>query len=98
MIRRAEGQAQQLLANAKGEAQAIINAANAEAKSIKEVARAIAQFGDNPGEYLLSLKYIDALKAVLAQRNTDVRLMPADMAHLVAASALGLNTVVPPSH
>lgn len=98
MIREAEGEAQQILSRARGEAQAIINAANAEKEAVGQIARAIARTGENPTQYLLALKYIEALKRITAQPNTKVTFLPNDTAFMqTVGSAFGMNTVIPPA-
>mmetsp|Transcript_6905 Transcript_6905/g.16464 ORF Transcript_6905/g.16464 Transcript_6905/m.16464 type:complete len:332 (-) Transcript_6905:60-1055(-) len=95
-IREAEGEAQQTLSRARGQAQAILNAARAEARTVKEIARAIARAGENPTRYLLSLRYIEALKTICSLPKTKVEMMPHETAFLQTAAAFGLNTVNPP--
>lgn len=96
-IREAEGEAQQMLSRARGQAQAVLNAAQAEARTVKEIARAISRAGENPTRYLLSLRYIDALKTITSMKDTQVRFMPHETAFLQTAADFGLNTVNPPS-
>lgn len=96
MIKEAEGQGQEMLAKARGQAQAIINAANAEARTIREVGRAIMKVTrENPVKYLLSVKYLEAMRAIVAAKGTTVELLPHQSATLQVIQALGLNTVVP---
>ena len=72
MIKESEGDAQQTLSRARGQAQAIINAADAESRSIKEISKAVARHGEDPLRYLLTLKYIETLKAISCKANTTV--------------------------
>ena len=46
--------------------------------SVLQIARAIAKYGEDPARYLLSLKYIEALRSIVSTPNTDiqVRLTP----------------------
>lgn len=90
LIREAEGEAQQIRSRARGEAKAITNAAQAEADSVQEVARAISRTGENPTRYLLALKYIDALKSIMSQPNTEVKFIPTQTAHLQTIQAFGV--------
>lgn len=92
-IREAEGEAQQMLSRARGQAQAIVNQAHAEALTVTEIARVITRTGENPTKYLLALKYIEALRAVMAASNTTVRFMPRETAFLQTAQGFGLNTI-----
>ena len=72
-----------------------MNEAESEARSIKEIARSLEGSGDNPTDYLLALKYIEALKTICASPNTKVVLVPQEMITLQTAQLLGLNTIVP---
>lgn len=72
-----------------------MNEAESEARSIKEIARSLEGSGDDPTMYLLSLKYIDALKAICASPNTKVIFVPQETIMLQTAQLLGLNTVIP---
>ena len=72
-----------------------MNEAESEARSIKEIARSLEGSGDNPTDYLLALKYNDALKTSCASPNTKVVLVPQEMITLQTAQLLGLNTIVP---
>ena len=90
VIREAEGEAQQMKSRARGEAKAITNAAQAEADAVREVARAIARTGENPTRYLLALKYIDALKTIMTQPNTDIKFIPTQTAHIQTLEAFGV--------
>lgn len=86
----AEGEAQQIRSRARGEAKAITNAAQAEADSVREVARAIARTGENVTRYLLALKYIDALRAILSQPNTQIRFVPRQTAVVQSLQSFGV--------
>ena len=95
IIKEAEGEAQQMLSRARGQAQAIENQAEAEAKAVKEIARALTKAGENPTQYLLSLKYIDALQKITALPNTAVQYMPKQTSFVQTASSFGMNTIMP---
>ena len=96
IVTEARGALQQVVSRARGDAQAIINKAGAEAKSVKEIARAVVSSGENPTEYLLAVKYIDALQAVLKKsRNTTISMLPKKGAFLFTSQALGMNTILP---
>jgi len=99
MVKKSEGEAQETVSKARGEAQAIINAANAEAKTIREIARAIAQNTKDPNvaiQYLIANKYIEALRIILSQRETDAHFLPSKSAFLQTAQQFGFNTILPP--
>jgi len=88
LVREAEGEAQQMRSRARGEAKAITNSAQAEAESVREVARAISRTGENPTRYLLALRYIDALRTILARPNTAVSFIPKTTSTLQTISAI----------
>lgn len=95
MMKEAEGNAQQLLSRARGVAQAIVNAAGAEAESVKEIARALHKLGEDPAAYLLSLKYVDALKKIMEESNTSAEFLPHATSFMQTVSDLGFNTIMP---
>jgi regulator of protease activity HflC (stomatin/prohibitin superfamily) len=95
IVKTAEGEAQKMLAQAQGESDAIRNAAIAEAKAISMIAPAIHKNGENPVKYILTRKYMDALKTVVQQPHTNISFLPYSTANLQTVSALGLNTVIP---
>jgi len=100
MIKRAEGTAQEVLSQARGEAQSIINIVTAESRAIEEIARALRKTSKEPNDvvkYLLSIKHIDALKAITALKDTELQLLPTKSAFIQTVSDFGLNTIVPPS-
>ena len=96
MVKEAEGEAQRMVSQARGQAQAIRNKSTADAKSVVEIARAVASAGENPTKYLLAMKYIEALDAILSKKNTQVDFMPMETAFLqTVSSEFGLNTILP---
>ncbi|KAK8792475.1 hypothetical protein WA538_005565 [Blastocystis sp. DL] len=95
-IREAEGEAQRIVASAHGQAQAVLNEAQSEARSIQEISRSLEGSGDDPIRYLLSLKYIDALKTICAGPNVKVVFVPQETLMVQTAQLLGLNTILPP--
>lgn len=97
MIREAEGNAAQTISVARGQAQAIINDATAEAANIKEIAASVKAFGENPTQYLLAVKYIDALKQICQMKKTEIRFMPSQLAYVQTVQQLGVNTIMPPT-
>lgn len=105
-IREAEGEAQRIVASgrnkqmgwklARGQAQAVMNEAESEARSIQEITRSLEGSGDDPTKYLLSLKYIDALKTICSNPQAKVVFVPQETLMVQTAQLLGLNTVIPP--
>lgn len=94
MMREAEGEAQQLRSRARGEAKAIVNNAQAEAESVREIARAIRRTGENPTRYLLALRYIDALRAIMSAPNTAVHFIPPKASSIMSMGSLGINPAI----
>lgn len=90
LVKEAEGEAQQMRSRARGEAKAIVNAAQAEADAVREIARAISRTGEDPTRYLLAVKYVEALKAIMAQPATSVKFIPRETAHLQAMQSMGV--------
>lgn len=90
VMREAEGEAQQTRSRARGDAKAITNAAQAEADSVREVARAICRTGENPTRYLLAIKYIDALRAIMSQPRTSIEFVPVQTAQVQTLQAFGV--------
>jgi len=84
----AEGEAQAERARARGQAKAIVNDAQATADSVREIARAIKKTTENPTRYLLALRYIKVLQEVIAQPQTEIRLLPASTAAVQIGSDL----------
>ena len=72
-INQADGQKQAAILAAEGQAQARVTVADAEAAAIIRVAEAIK--GD-PTNYLVALKYIDALKSMVEGKDNKVVYMP----------------------
>jgi regulator of protease activity HflC (stomatin/prohibitin superfamily) len=96
MIREAEGSAAQIVSNARGRARAIVNEARGEAETARVIGRVVAgRGGENVTQYLLSIKYIDALREIVSRDGTDIRFLPKETSKLQTLSILGLNTVAP---
>ncbi|OQX85204.1 hypothetical protein B6D60_08240 [candidate division KSB1 bacterium 4484_87] len=75
-INRAEGEKQASILSAEGEAIARIKVAEAEARAITRVTEAISQSGGDPSNYLIALKYIDALKEMVSGDKTKTVFLP----------------------
>ncbi|KAJ3449128.1 hypothetical protein M0812_05272 [Anaeramoeba flamelloides] len=97
MIRKQEGSTQEQISQARGRATSIINIATAEARSVKEIARALQKEGTNPVRYLLSLKYLDTMRGILNNPNTEVKYLPMETATVQIMKELGLNTFYAPN-
>ena len=58
----AEGHKQRQILEAEGRAMAAIRVAEAEKESIRLVAEALKESAVNPGQYLIAVKYVEAMK------------------------------------
>jgi len=61
---------------AEGHAQAKIRVAQAEAEAIRQIADAIKETKMDPAQYLVALKYIEALSAMTSGKDNKVVYMP----------------------
>ncbi|MBI3143115.1 MAG: SPFH/Band 7/PHB domain protein [Bacteroidetes bacterium] len=75
-INRAEGERQAKILDAEGKAQAIITVAQAEKEAIMQIAEAVANQKGDPVNYLIAMKYIDALKVIAEGQDNKVVYMP----------------------
>ncbi len=64
-INQAEGQRQAKILQAEGDANARLQIAEAEAEAIRKIANAVADTKADPTQYLIAIKYIDTIEAVL---------------------------------
>ena len=75
-IKRAEGQKKAAILIAEGEAQARITTATAEKEAIERVTEAITIAKGDPANYLIAVRYIEALKEMVSGQNNKVVYMP----------------------
>ncbi len=75
-IKRAEGQKKAAILIAEGEAQARITTATAEKEAIERVTEAITTAKGDPANYLIAVRYIEALKEMVSGQNNKVIYMP----------------------
>lgn len=75
-INRAEGDRQARILIADGEAQARIKVAEAEAAAIKMITEAVAGGKGDPTNYLIAIRYIEALKEMVSGQSNKVIYMP----------------------
>lgn len=75
-INKAEGQKQAAILEAEGAAQARVKVAEAEAEAVAKVTAAIQQSGGNPAQYLIAVRYIEALKEMVSGQNNKVVYLP----------------------
>lgn len=96
IMREAEGTAAQIVAGARGRARAIVNEARGEAETARVIGRVVSgRGGESVAKYLLSIKYVDALRDVVSRSDTTIRFLPKETSTLQTYNLLGLNTVVP---
>ncbi len=75
-INEAQGFREEKIQQAEGEAQAKINVAQAEAEAIRLVSDAIKETKMDPAQYLIALKYIEALEGMTSGKDNKVVYMP----------------------
>ena len=75
-ILEAEGQKKAAILIAEGEAQARITTATAEKEAIERVTEAITIAKGDPANYLIAVRYIEALKEMVSGQNNKVVYMP----------------------
>lgn len=75
-INRAEGERQAKILDAEGKSQAIIMVAQAEKEAIQQIAEAVAGQKGDPVNYLVAIKYIEALKEMATGQDSKTVYMP----------------------
>ena len=75
-IKRAEGEKKAAILIAEGEAQARIATATAEKEAIERVTEAIKIAKGDPANYLIAVRYIEALKEMVSGQNNKVVYLP----------------------
>ncbi|KAJ5071643.1 stomatin-like protein 2 [Anaeramoeba ignava] len=87
---KAEGECQKLIAlskgaqqvailRAKGEADSKILIAEAEGQSLRIISEALSDYGADPTQYILSIKYLEALRKLVNSANNIVAFVPMDI-------------------
>ncbi len=84
-ITRAEGEKQNAILRAEGEATAKIRIAEAEAEAIRKIKEALESKSTDPAQYLVALKYIEALKDIAAGNGGKVVFMPYEASSLLSS-------------
>ncbi|NUM74262.1 SPFH/Band 7/PHB domain protein, partial [candidate division KSB1 bacterium] len=84
-IAEAEGGKQSEILRADGEAIAIQRVANAESEAIRSIAKAVGEGGADPTQYLIAVKYIEALKEMTTGTNNKVVFMPFEATGILSA-------------
>jgi len=75
-INKAEGNKQAKILVAEGEAQARVRVAQAEAEAIKVITQAVSAGRGDPTNYLIAVRYIEALKEMVSGQNNKVVYLP----------------------
>ena len=75
-IKRAEGEKRAAILIAEGEAQARVTTATAEKEAIEKVSKAIMKAKGDPSNYLIAVRYIEALKEMVSGQNNKVVYLP----------------------
>ena len=74
-INRAEGERQAVILEAEGKANARLQVAEAEAKAIRMVAEAVSKTKADPTQYLIAVRYVEALEKMLDTSNDKSRVV-----------------------
>jgi len=85
LIAEAEGSKQRQILEATGQAEAKIRVATAEAKSIELINEALSKNKIEPAQYLIAIKYVEALKEISAQHGEKVIFMPFESSALLSS-------------
>ncbi len=75
-INQAEGEKQAAILKAEGQAQARIKVAEAEAEAIARITEAVKSSDTDPTQYLVAIKYIEALEEMVTGKDNKVVYMP----------------------
>jgi len=84
-IRRAQGERQSSILRAEGQAEAKVKAAQAEAEAIRLIADALGSVNDEPINYLIAIKYIEALQEMVGGEDTKTVYMPFEATGILSA-------------
>ncbi len=82
-VTRAEGEKQSAILQAEGAAQARLRNAEAESEAINRIAQAIP--GGDPGQYLITTRYIDSLRDMTRTNNSKVIFMPVETSAMLSS-------------
>jgi regulator of protease activity HflC (stomatin/prohibitin superfamily) len=84
-INAAEADKQANILKAEGEARAKILQAEAEATAIRNIAEAVADRGADPVNYLLAVKYVEALKEIAAGQQNKTVYLPYEATNMLGS-------------
>src|SRR5829696_1774878 len=82
-VTRAEGEKQSAILAAEGAAQARLKNAEAESEAIARIAQSIP--GGDPGQYLITTRYIDSLRDMTRTNNSKVIFMPIETSAMLSS-------------
>ena len=82
-VTRAEGEKQSAILAAEGAAQARLKNAEAESEAISRIAQSIP--GGDPGQYLITTRYIDSLRDMTKTNNAKVIFMPVETSAMLSS-------------
>ena len=82
-VTRAEGEKQAAILQAEGAAQARLRNAEAESEAINRIAQAIP--GGDPGQYLITTRYIDSLRDMTRTNNSKVIFLPVETSAMLSS-------------
>src|SRR5215212_5107739 len=82
-ITRAEGEKQAAITRSEGEKESAILQAEAESEAINRIAQAIP--GGDPGQYLITTRYIDSLRDMTRTNNSKVIFMPVETSAMLSS-------------
>lgn len=85
LIFQAEGRKQSQILDATGEAEAIFKVAEAEAKSIEKIQANLQAAGMDATQYLIAMKYVEALKEIASQNGEKVIFLPYESSALMGS-------------
>lgn len=83
-INKAEGDKRSRVLHAEGDAEARIRVAQAEAEAIRKVTEVVAEMKSDPTQYLIAVRYIEAIKEMAAGGNKTV-FMPYEAAGVMGS-------------
>lgn len=85
LITEAEGTRQSAILKATGEAEAKIKIAEAEAKAIKLIKESLGGDKTDPAQYLIAIKYVQALKDIAGQNGEKTIFLPYEASALMSS-------------
>ena len=84
-INKAEGDRQSAILRAEGESEARLKIAKAEAQAIAFIARGLADVKGDPANYLIAVRYIEALKEMVSGQGNKIVYIPYEASGVLSA-------------